>query len=60
MLRATILHLMGLGHECRNYRHTGRDYRPTDVAGHVVSGILACNPPADFGALPACKVIFSK
>jgi arylsulfatase A-like enzyme len=38
---ATILHLMGLDHEHLTFRHTGRDYRLTDVAGHVVHGILA-------------------
>ena len=38
---ATILHLMGLDHERLTYRHTGRDYRLTDVAGNVVNGILA-------------------
>lgn len=37
---ATILHLMGLDHERLTYRHTGRDYRLTDVAGEVVKGIL--------------------
>ena len=38
---ATILHLMGLDHERLTYRHTGRDYRLTDVAGNVVEGLLA-------------------
>ena len=38
---ATILHLMGLDHERLTYRHTGRDYRLTDVAGEVVRGLLA-------------------
>ncbi|HQX49059.1 MAG TPA: DUF1501 domain-containing protein [Planctomycetaceae bacterium] len=38
---ATILHLMGLDHERLTYRHTGRDYRLTDVAGKVVDGIVA-------------------
>jgi len=38
---ATILHLMGLDHERLTYRHTGRDYRLTDVAGNVVNGLLA-------------------
>ncbi|MSU37062.1 MAG: DUF1501 domain-containing protein [Pedosphaera sp.] len=38
---ATILHLMGLDHERLTYRHTGRDYRLTDVAGEVVNGIIA-------------------
>ena len=38
---ATILHLMGLDHERLTYRHTGRDYRLTDVAGELVRGILA-------------------
>ncbi len=38
---ATILHLMGLDHERLTYRHTGRDYRLTDVHGNVVTPILA-------------------
>ncbi|MBC7815846.1 MAG: DUF1501 domain-containing protein [Planctomycetaceae bacterium] len=37
---ATILHLMGLDHERLTYRHTGRDYRLTDVHGRVVREIL--------------------
>ena len=40
-LHATILHLMGLDHERLTYRHTGRDYRLTDVAGNVVKGLIA-------------------
>ena len=38
---ATILHLMGLDHERLTFRHSGRDYRLTDVAGKVVRGVLA-------------------
>ena len=38
---ATILHLMGLNHEALTYRHAGRDFRLTDVAGSVVRDILA-------------------
>ncbi len=38
---ATILHLMGLDHERLTYRHTGRDYRLTDIAGNVVHGLLS-------------------
>ncbi len=38
---ATILHLMGFDHERLTYRHSGRDYRLTDVAGNVVQGLLA-------------------
>jgi arylsulfatase A-like enzyme len=38
---ATILHLMGLDHERLTYRHSGRDYRLTDVSGSVVRKILA-------------------
>jgi len=38
---ATILHLLGLDHERLTYRHGGRDYRLTDVHGHVVKKILA-------------------
>ena len=37
---ATLLHLMGLNHERLTYRHNGRDYRLTDVAGNVVQGLL--------------------
>src|SRR6266851_1753582 len=40
-LHATVLHLMGLDHEKLTYRHAGRDYRLTDVHGHVVKAILA-------------------
>lgn len=38
---ATILHLMGLDHTRLTYRHAGRDYRLTDVAGKVAEGVLA-------------------
>ena len=37
---ATILHLMGLDHTKLTYRHAGRDYRLTDVAGEVVRDVL--------------------
>ena len=37
---ATVLHLMGLHHEQLNFKHLGRRYRLTDVAGKVVNGIL--------------------
>ena len=37
---ATILHLMGLDHTRLTYRHAGRDFRLTDVAGNVVHPIL--------------------
>lgn len=40
-LQATILHLLGINHELLTYRHAGRDYRLTDVAGNVVQGVLA-------------------
>lgn len=38
---ATILHLMGMDHEKLTYKHLGRRYRLTDVAGKVVPGIIA-------------------
>jgi hypothetical protein len=38
---ATVLHLMGLDHEKLIYKHLGRRYRLTDVAGKVVKGIIA-------------------
>lgn len=40
-LQASLLHLLGLNHEQLTYRHAGRDYRLTDIAGQVVKGILA-------------------
>jgi hypothetical protein len=40
-MNATILHLMGLNHEKLTYRYSGRDYRLTDVHGHVVHDIIA-------------------
>jgi hypothetical protein len=38
---ATILHLLGLQHERLTFRHAGRDFRLTDVQGHVVNEIVA-------------------
>ena len=40
-LHATILHLMGLDHERLTFRHSGRDFRLTDVAGKVAHEIIA-------------------
>ncbi len=40
-LHATVLHLLGLDHEKLTFRHAGRDFRLTDVHGHVVHDILA-------------------
>ena len=40
-LHATMLHLLGLDHERLTHRHSGRDYRLTDVEGRVVKQILA-------------------
>jgi uncharacterized protein (DUF1501 family) len=40
-LQATILHLLGFNHERLTYRFQGRDFRLTDVHGHVVRDILA-------------------
>ncbi len=38
---ATILYLMGLDHEKLTFKHQGRRYRLTDVAGKVVNGLIA-------------------
>ena len=40
-LQATILHCLGLDHTRLTYRHQGRDFRLTDVAGNVVEKLLA-------------------
>ncbi len=39
-LHATILHCLGINHEQLTYRHNGRDFRLTDVAGEVIQKIL--------------------
>jgi uncharacterized protein (DUF1501 family) len=39
-LQATILHCLGLDHERLTYRYQGRDFRLTDVHGHVVNDLL--------------------
>lgn len=40
-LQATLLHCLGLDHTRLTYRHMGRDFRLTDVGGHVVQKLLA-------------------
>jgi hypothetical protein len=40
-LHATLLYLLGIDHERFTYRYQGRDFRLTDVSGHVVQPILA-------------------
>jgi arylsulfatase A-like enzyme len=40
-LHATILHLLGFDHTKLTYRFQGRDFRLTDVHGHLVKSILA-------------------
>jgi len=40
-LQATIMHQLGFNHEKLTFRFQGRDYRLTDVHGHVVKDILA-------------------
>ena len=40
-LNATILRLVGIDHERLSWRHSGRDFRLTDVFGRVVREIMA-------------------
>ena len=40
-LNATALHLLGIDHKKLTYRFQGRDFRLTDVAGEVISGVIA-------------------
>jgi hypothetical protein len=40
-MQATMLHLLGIDHTKLTYRYQGRQYRLTDVHGHVVKGIIA-------------------
>jgi len=38
---ATVQHLMGIHHEQLTFKHLGRRYRLTDVAGKVLPGLIA-------------------
>jgi hypothetical protein len=38
---ATILHLLGIDHRRLTYRYQGRDFRLTDVHGHVIDDLIA-------------------
>ncbi len=40
-LQATLLHLLGLDHKRLTFKFQGRDFRLTDVHGHVVDKLLA-------------------
>jgi hypothetical protein len=40
-LNATILHLSGIDHRRLTYRYQGRDFRLTDVHGHVMTDLIA-------------------
>ncbi|OYW11682.1 MAG: hypothetical protein B7X34_02825, partial [Acidobacteriia bacterium 12-62-4] len=40
-LQATMLHLLGFDHTKLTYRFMGREFRLTDVHGHVVEKMLA-------------------
>jgi hypothetical protein len=40
-LHATLLHLLGFDHEKLTYRYAGRDFRLTDVHGHIVKELIA-------------------
>ena len=39
-LNATILHLLGIDHRKLTYRYQGRDFRLTDIHGHVMKDLL--------------------
>jgi hypothetical protein len=40
-LNATVLHLLGINHEKLTYRFQGRDFRLTDIHGHIVKDLIA-------------------
>lgn len=40
-LHATILHLLGIDHERLTWRYQGREFRLTDVHGHVVNNLVS-------------------
>ena len=37
---ATMLHLMGIDHESLTYKYQGRQFRLTDIAGHIIDPVL--------------------
>jgi len=39
-LQATILHQLGIDHERLTFRHTGRNFRLTDVHGKVIRQLI--------------------
>jgi hypothetical protein len=39
--QATVLHLLGIDHERLTFKFQGRNFRLTDVHGHVVNAVLA-------------------
>lgn len=40
-LQATLLHLLGIDHTQLGFRYQGRDFRLTDVHGHIVRDLMA-------------------
>jgi hypothetical protein len=40
-MQATIMHMVGIDHTKLTFRYQGRQFRLTDVHGHVVKGMLA-------------------
>jgi arylsulfatase A-like enzyme len=40
-IHATIMHLLGIDHTKLTFRFQGRDFRLTDVHGHVLRPLLA-------------------
>ena len=40
-IHATILHLLGIDHRKLTYRYQGRDFRLTDIHGHVMKDLIA-------------------
>lgn len=40
-LHATMLHLSGIDHKRLTYRFQGRDFRLTDVHGHLINGVIS-------------------
>jgi hypothetical protein len=40
-LQATVLHLLGVNHERLTFRFQGRNYRLTDIGGHLIERLFA-------------------
>src|SRR5262245_3853888 len=54
-IHATVLHQLGLDHKRLSFRHSGRDFRLTDVNGKVVNDLIAWSTPPKDASNPSLQ-----